>query len=61
MNPWLFAFRQSMGAVLIVVAMAVHIVKPLGLPGLRRRGDFWKLALLALAAISLTAALSHWT
>ncbi len=46
--------------VLIVVAMAIHIVKPLGLPGLRRRGDFWKLAVLALAAISLTAALSHW-
>lgn len=46
--------------VLILVAMAIHIVKPLGLPGLRRRADFWKLAVLALAAISLTAALSHW-
>jgi hypothetical protein len=27
---------------------------------LRRRRDFWKLAVLALAAISLTAVLSHW-
>jgi len=46
--------------VLILVAMVIHIVKPLGLPGLRRRADFWKLAVLALVAISLTAALSHW-
>ena len=46
--------------VLILVAMAIHVVKPIGLPGLRRRADFWKLAVLALAAISLTAALSHW-
>lgn len=48
-------------AVLILAMMVVHLFKPLGLPGLRRRADFWKLAVLALAAISLTAALSHWT
>lgn len=47
-------------AVLILAMMVVHLFKPLGLPGLRRRADFWKLAVLALAAISLTAALSHW-
>ncbi|MGN6537952.1 MAG: hypothetical protein ACTHKQ_19765 [Mesorhizobium sp.] len=47
-------------AVLILAMMVVHLLKPLGLPGLRRRADFWKLAVLALAAISLTAALSHW-
>jgi hypothetical protein len=41
--------------------MAIQIIKPLGLPGLRRRMDFWKLAVLALAAVSLTALLSHWT
>ncbi|WP_295813000.1 hypothetical protein [uncultured Nitratireductor sp.] len=39
---------------LILAMMIVHIVKPLGLPGLKRRADFWKLALIALAAVSLT-------
>ncbi len=39
---------------LILAMMIVHLIKPLGLPGLKRRGDFWKLALIALAAVSLT-------
>ncbi|WP_336069814.1 hypothetical protein [Nitratireductor rhodophyticola] len=39
---------------LILAMMIVHIIKPLGFPGLRRRADFWKLALIALAAVSLT-------
>ncbi|MEQ1936749.1 hypothetical protein ABMA46_00690 [Mesorhizobium sp. CN5-321] len=47
-------------ALVILGLMAVHLIKPLGWPGLRRRKDFWKLAVLALAAITLTAALSHW-
>lgn len=47
-------------ALLMVALMAVQIIKPLGLPGLKRRADFWKLALVAMAAISLTAALGHW-
>lgn len=46
-------------SIVIVLLMAVQIVKPLGLPGLRRRSDFWKLALGALALISLTVVLSH--
>lgn len=46
-------------ALLILAMMVVHIVKPLGLPGLRQRRDFWKLAVLALAAISVTAVLGH--
>ena len=29
--------------------MAVQLLYPLGLPGLRRRRDFWKLALVAFA------------
>ncbi|MGW9229366.1 hypothetical protein ACWGPT_00695 [Pseudorhizobium sp. NPDC055634] len=33
--------------VLLVLAMLVHIIRPLGLPGLRRRGDFWKVAVAA--------------
>jgi len=36
-------------ALLLILAMLVHIVKPLGLPGLRRRGDFWKIAVFAFA------------
>ncbi|MEO9614201.1 MAG: hypothetical protein ABJG86_14790 [Nitratireductor sp.] len=46
-------------SLMIVLMMVVQLIKPLGLPGLRHRRDFWKLALLALAAISLTVALSH--
>ncbi|WP_197435024.1 hypothetical protein [Nitratireductor arenosus] len=46
-------------SLVIVLMMVVQLIKPLGLPGLRHRRDFWKLALLALAAISLTVALSH--
>lgn len=46
-------------SLLIVGLMIAHIIKPLGLPGLRRRSDFWKLAIVALAAISLTVVLSH--
>ena len=47
-------------ALVIIGIMIVQVIKPLGLPGLRRRMDFWKLAVLALAAITLTAALSYW-
>lgn len=41
-------------SLLIVVMMIVHLIRPLGLPGLKRRADFWKIALVALALISLT-------
>ncbi len=41
-------------SLLIIVAMILHLIRPLGLPGLKRRADFWKIALLAMAAISLT-------
>ena len=46
-------------ALVIIGFMIVQIIKPLGLPGLRRRSDFWKLAVLALAAISITVLVSH--
>jgi hypothetical protein len=36
--------------VLLLLAMVVHLIKPLGLPGLKRRGDFWKIAVFAFAA-----------
>ena len=46
-------------SLLIVGLMIAHIIKPLGLPGLKKRSDFWKLAVFAIAAISLTVLLSH--
>lgn len=46
-------------SLVILAMMVVHLIKPLGLPGLKKRGDFWKLALVALGAISLTVILSH--
>jgi hypothetical protein len=46
-------------SLLIVGMMIAHIIKPLGLPGLKKRSDFWKLAIVALAAVSLTVLLSH--
>ena len=46
-------------SLVIVLLMAVQIIKPLGLPGLRHRRDFWKLAVATMAAIGLTVLLSH--
>jgi len=46
-------------ALVIILMMAVQIIKPLGLPGLRQRRDCWKLAVFAMAAISFTALLNH--
>ena len=44
-------------ALLMIALMAVQLIKPLGLPGLRRRGDFWKIALFAMAVLGLTIGL----
>lgn len=46
-------------SILIILTMILHIIKPLGLPGLRQRRDFWKLAVIALGSISLTVILNH--
>ncbi|WP_011582747.1 MULTISPECIES: hypothetical protein [Chelativorans] len=46
-------------SLLIVAAMILHIIRPLGLPGLKQRRDFWKLAIIALAAMAATVGLSH--
>jgi hypothetical protein len=40
-------------ALLLLAAMIVHLIKPLNLPGLRKRGDFWKIAVVALAVMML--------
>ena len=38
-------------SLLLGLAMLVQIIRPLGLPGLKRRADAWKIALLALLVI----------
>jgi uncharacterized membrane protein len=43
-------------ALLLILAMLVHIIRPLGLPGLRKRGDFWKIAAFAFIATVAIAA-----
>lgn len=46
-------------SLLILAMMAVHLVRPLGLPGLKYRRDVWKIAVGALLVIGLTVGLSH--
>ncbi len=41
-------------SLLLLGLMIVHIIRPIGLPGLRQRGDFWKIALIAIAVMMLT-------
>lgn len=48
-------------AVLLILTMLIQIIKPLGLPGLRRRGDFWKLAIIAFAVWALALLLRDFT
>ena len=51
---------KAIGLFLLLV-MVVQIVRPLGLPGLRRRADFWKLALAAFALWALVILLRDFT
>ncbi|MGN6467709.1 MAG: hypothetical protein ACTHLP_19780 [Rhizobiaceae bacterium] len=48
-------------AILVILAMAIQVIKPIGLPGLRRRSDVWKLAVLAFAAFAVDVFLTHVT
>jgi hypothetical protein len=38
----------------LLAVMVVQIIYPLGLPGLKTRGDFWKIALLAIFVMMAT-------
>ncbi len=40
-------------SLLFVILMGAHLIKPFGLPGLKKRGDFWKIAAVALVLFSL--------
>jgi hypothetical protein len=46
-------------ALVIIGMMAIQIIKPIGLPGLRQRRDFWKLAVFAFGAFALDVFLTH--
>jgi hypothetical protein len=39
---------------LFILLMLIQLIRPLGLPGLRKRGDFWKLAVVAFVVFGLT-------
>jgi hypothetical protein len=38
---------------ILILAMAIQIIKPLGLPGLKRRKDFWRIAVFAFAVLTV--------
>ena len=46
-------------ALLLILAMVIQVIKPLGLPGLRRRMDFWKIALIAFADLGSGSAFAR--
>lgn len=39
---------------LLLAVMLLHLIRPIGLPGLKRREDFWKIAVVAIALMMLT-------
>ncbi|WP_203560926.1 hypothetical protein [Jiella pacifica] len=44
-------------SILLILMMGAHLVRPLGLPGLRKRGDFWKIALVGMLVFGVTVLL----
>jgi len=42
---------------LAIILMVLHLVKPFDVPGLRRRRDFWKIAIVMAVVIVMTAAI----
>lgn len=55
LGQWRIPLRMSKALALVIVAMmVVHLIRPVGLPGLRHRRDVWKIAVAALLAIMIT-------
>ncbi|MFD1199693.1 hypothetical protein ACFQ3K_15425 [Brucella gallinifaecis] len=50
-------FLSKILPLLLLALMALHIIKPLGLPGLKKRSDFWKIAAIAIFAMALVVGL----
>jgi hypothetical protein len=44
-------------SIVLALLIIVHLIRPLGLPGLKKRGDFWKLAALAMLLLISVVAL----
>jgi hypothetical protein len=44
---------------LLGLTMVVHVIRPLGLPGLKTRADVWKIAVFALAVIAVVAVIKE--
>ncbi len=44
---------------LLILLMALHLIKPLGWPGMKKRGDFWKIAAGAIFAMLIIVIASH--
>jgi hypothetical protein len=42
-------------SLLFILLMLIQVIWPLGLPGLRKRGDAWKLAMIALVVFGITS------
>ncbi|WP_200939601.1 hypothetical protein [Aurantimonas sp. Leaf443] len=42
-------------SVLFIVLMGAQICRPIGWPGLRRRSDFWKIAVFAFVVFGIVA------
>lgn len=45
---------QKALALILLLAMAIQLLWPIGLPGLRRRRDFWKIAVFAIVMMMVT-------
>ncbi len=44
---------------LLLLVMVAHLIRPLGLPGLKKRGDFWKIAVFAFLAVTVVVVLQQ--
>ena len=43
----------------LMLMMVLHLIKPLGWPGMKRRSDFWKIAAGAILAMLLVVLIGH--
>lgn len=46
-------------ALFLLAVMALHLFRPIGLPGLTRRGDVWKIAVVAFVMFGITVLAQH--
>ncbi len=47
--------------IILAMAMVAHLIKPFGFPGLKKRGDVWKIAVLAFGIVVVVAGLKSAT